>query len=193
MEKLISILFIYILVDNFVLQRFFGICPFLGVSRKMETAMGMGMAVVFVITISTLATWLIHYQILVPLGLEFLQLVTFILVIAGMVQLVETFLRKASPTLYQGLGIYLPLITTNCAVLAVALLAVRQELTLLESVVFGIAASLGFWMALVIMSGIRERLELARIPVPLQGTAITLITAGILSLAFMGFRGMLTL
>ena len=127
MEKLISILFIYILVDNFVLQRFFGICPFLGVSRKMETAMGMGMAVVFVITISTLATWLIHYQILVPLGLEFLQLVTFILVIAGMVQLVETFLRKASPTLYQGLGIYLPLITTNCAVLAVALLAVRQE------------------------------------------------------------------
>ena len=193
MEKLISIMFIYILVDNFVLQRFFGICPFLGVSRKMETAMGMGMAVVFVITISTLATWLIHYQILAPLGLGFLQLVTFILVIAGMVQLVETFLRKASPTLYQGLGIYLPLITTNCAVLAVALLAVRQEFTLLESVIFGIAASLGFWMALVIMSGIRERLDLARIPAPLQGTAITLITAGILSLAFMGFRGMLTL
>jgi len=193
MEKLISILFIYILVDNFVLQRFFGICPFLGVSRKMETAMGMGMAVVFVITISTLATWLIHYYILVPLKLEFLQLVTFILVIAGMVQLVETFLRKASPTLYQGLGIYLPLITTNCAVLAVALLSVQQEFTLLESVIFGIAASLGFWMALVIMSGIRERLELARVPAPLRGTAITLITAGILSLAFMGFRGMLTL
>ncbi|HOB28866.1 MAG: electron transport complex subunit RsxA [Dethiobacteria bacterium] len=192
MEKLISILFIYILVDNFVLQRFFGICPFLGVSRKMETAMGMGMAVVFVITLSTLATWLIHYYILVPLGLEFLQLVTFILVIAGLVQLVEIFLRKASPTLYQGLGIYLPLITTNCAVLAVALLAVRQEFTLLESVVFGIAASLGFWMALVIMSGIRERLELTKVPGPLQGTAITLITAGILSLAFMGFRGMLT-
>jgi electron transport complex protein RnfA len=193
MEKLISILFIYILVDNFVLQRFFGICPFLGVSKKMETAMGMGMAVVFVITISTLATWLIHYYILVPLKLEFLQLVTFILVIAGMVQLVETFLRKASPTLYQGLGIYLPLITTNCAVLAVALLSVQQEFTLLESVIFGIAASLGFWMALVIMSGIRERLELARVPAPLRGTAITLITAGILSLAFMGFRGMLTL
>lgn len=192
MEKLISILFIYILVDNFVLQRFFGICPFLGVSRKMETAMGMGMAVVFVITLSTLVTWLIHYHILVPLGLEFLQLVTFILVIAGLVQLVETFLRKASPTLYQGLGIYLPLITTNCAVLAVALLAVRQEFTLLESVVFGIAASLGFWMALVIMSGIRERLELNKVPGPLKGTAITLITAGILSLAFMGFRGMLT-
>ncbi|MFY9257256.1 MAG: electron transport complex subunit RsxA [Dethiobacteria bacterium] len=192
MEKLISILFIYILVDNFVLQRFFGICPFLGVSRKMETAMGMGMAVVFVITLSTLVTWLIHYYILVPLGLEFLQLVTFILVIAGLVQLVEIFLRKASPTLYQGLGIYLPLITTNCAVLAVALLAVRQEFTLLESVVFGIAASLGFWMALVIMSGIRERLELTKVPGPLQGTAITLITAGILSLAFMGFRGMLT-
>lgn len=192
MEKLISILFIYILVDNFVLQRFFGICPFLGVSRKMETAMGMGMAVVFVITLATLVTWLIHYYVLVPLGLVFLQLVTFILVIAGLVQLVETFLRKASPTLYQGLGIYLPLITTNCAVLAVALLAVRQEFTLLESVVFGIAASLGFWMALVIMSGIRERLDLTRLPGPLQGTAITLITAGILSLAFMGFKGMLT-
>jgi len=138
-------------------------------------------------------TWLIHYYVLVPLGIEFLQLVTFILVIAGMVQLVETFLRKASPTLYQGLGIYLPLITTNCAVLAVALLAVRQEFTLLESVVFGIAASLGFWMALVIMSGIRERLELSKVPAPLQGTAITLITASILSLAFMGFRGMMTL
>ena len=193
MEKLITILFIYILVDNFVLQRFFGICPFLGVSRKMETAMGMGMAVVFVITISTLVTWLIHYYVLVPLGIDFLQLVTFILVTAGMVQLVETFLRKASPTLYQGLGIYLPLITTNCAVLAVALLAVRQEFTLLESVVFGIAASLGFWMALVIMSGIRERLELSKVPAPLQGTAITLITASILSLAFMGFRGMMTL
>ena len=192
MEKLISILFIYILVDNFVLQRFFGICPFLGVSRKMETAMGMGMAVVFVITLATLVTWLIHYYVLVPLGLVFLQLVTFILVIAGLVQLVETFLRKASPTLYQGLGIYLPLITTNCAVLAVALLAVRQEFSLLESVVFGIAASLGFWMALVIMSGIRERLDLTRVPGPLQGTAITLITAGILSLAFMGFKGMLT-
>lgn len=192
MEKLISILFIYILVDNFVLQRFFGICPFLGVSRKMETAMGMGMAVVFVITLSTLVTWLVHYYILVPLGLEFLQLVTFILVIAGLVQLVETFLRKASPTLYQGLGIYLPLITTNCAVLAVALLAVRQDFSLLESVVFGIAASLGFWMALVIMSGIRERLDLAKVPASLQGTAITLITAGILSLAFMGFRGMLS-
>ncbi|NLA11316.1 MAG: electron transport complex subunit RsxA [Firmicutes bacterium] len=192
MEKLISILFIYILVDNFVLQRFFGICPFLGVSRKMETAMGMGMAVVFVITLATLVTWLIHYYVLVPLGLVFLQLVTFILVIAGLVQLVETFLRKASPTLYQGLGIYLPLITTNCAVLAVALLAVRQEFSLLESVVFGIAASLGFWMALVIMSGIRERLDLTRVPEALQGTAITLITAGILSLAFMGFKGMLT-
>ncbi|NLA05301.1 MAG: electron transport complex subunit RsxA [Firmicutes bacterium] len=192
MEKLISILFIYILVDNFVLQRFFGICPFLGVSRKMETAMGMGMAVVFVITLSTLVTWLVHYYILVPLGLEFLQLVTFILVIAGLVQLVETFLRKTSPTLYQGLGIYLPLITTNCAVLAVALLAVRQDFSLLESVVFGIAASLGFWMALVIMSGIRERLDLAKVPASLQGTAITLITAGILSLAFMGFRGMLS-
>ena len=159
--------------------------------RKMETAMGMGMAVVFVITLSTLVTWLCTIIFSSPLRLEFLQLVTFILVIAGLVSWWRP-LRKASPTLYQGLGIYLPLITTNCAVLAVALLAVRQDFTLLESVVFGIAASLGFWMALVIMSGIRERLDLAKVPAALQGTAITLITAGILSLAFMGFRGMLT-
>ncbi|HOL16723.1 MAG TPA: electron transport complex subunit RsxA [Bacillota bacterium] len=193
MEKLISIIFIYIFVENFVLQRFFGICPFLGVSRKMETAVGMSMAVVFVMTLATLVTWLAYTYVLVPLGLIYLQIVTFILVIAGLVQLVETVLRKISPTLYQGLGIFLPLITTNCAVLAVALLAVQNEFTLVEAVVFGIAAALGFSMALIIMAGIRERLELAKVPKALQGTAITLITAGILSLAFMGFKGMLTL
>lgn len=193
MEKLLSIIFIYILVDNFVLQRFFGICPFLGVSRKMETAMGMSMAVVFVMALATLVTWLCYTYVLVPLRLEYLQIVAFILVIASLVQLVETILRKISPTLYQGLGIFLPLITTNCAVLAVALLAVQNEFTLLEAVVFGIAASIGFSLALIIMSGIRERLELAKVPGALQGTAVTLITAGILSLAFMGFRGMLTL
>jgi electron transport complex protein RnfA len=193
MEKLLSIIFIYIFVDNFVLQRFFGICPFLGVSRKMETAIGMSMAVVFVMTLATLVTWLLHTFVLVPFNLTYLQIVTFILVIASLVQLVEIVLRKISPTLYQGLGIFLPLITTNCAVMAVALLAVRQEFTLVESVVFAIAASLGFSLALIIMAGIRERLELAKMPDVLQGSAVTLVTAGILSLAFLGFRGMLTL
>ncbi len=193
METLLSIIFIYILVDNFVLQRFFGICPFLGVSRKMETAVGMSMAVIFVMTMATLVTWLLYSFVLVPYNLQYLQIVTFILVIASLVQLVETTLRKISPTLYQGLGIFLPLITTNCAIMAVALLAVREEFAFIEAVVFGIAASLGFSLALVIMAGIRERLELANIPDVLQGSAVTLITAGILSIAFQGFRGMLTL
>lgn len=193
MERLLSIIFIYILVDNFVLQRFFGICPFLGVSRKMETAIGMSMAVVFVMTMATIVTWLLFTFVLEPFNLQYLQIVTFILVIASLVQLVETTLRKISPTLYQGLGIFLPLITTNCAIMAVALLAVREEFVFVEAVVFGIAASLGFSLALVIMAGIRERLELADIPDVLQGSAVTLITAGILSLAFMGFRGMLSL
>lgn len=193
MEKLLSIFFIYIFIDNFVLQRFFGICPFLGVSRKMETAIGMSMAVVFVMTMATLVTWLVYTFVLVPFNLAYLQIVTFILIIASLVQLVEIVLRKISPTLYQGLGIFLPLITTNCAVMAVALLAVRQEFNLLESVVFAIAASLGFSLALIIMAGIRERLELAKMPDVLQGSAVTLITAGILSLAFLGFKGMIAL
>jgi Na+-translocating ferredoxin:NAD+ oxidoreductase subunit A len=193
MEKLLSIFFIYIFVDNFVLQRFFGICPFLGVSRKMETAIGMSMAVVFVMTMATLVTWLLYTFVLVPFNLAYLQIVSFILIIASLVQLVEIVLRKISPTLYQGLGIFLPLITTNCAVMAVALLAVRQEFNLLESVVFAIAASLGFSLALIIMAGIRERLELAKMPDVLQGSAVTLITAGILSLAFLGFKGMIAL
>ncbi len=193
MENILSIFFIYILVDNFVLQRFFGICPFLGVSRKMETAVGMSMAVIFVMTMATLVTWILYTFVLEPYGLEYLQIVTFILVIASLVQLVETAMRKISPTLYQGLGIFLPLITTNCAVMAVALLAIRQQFTLVEAVVFGLAASIGFSLALVIMAGIRERLEWAAVPKALQGSAVTMITAGILSLAFMGFRGMLTL
>lgn len=193
MEKLLSIIFIYVLVDNFVLQRFFGICPFLGVSRRMETAVGMSMAVVFVMTMATLVTWILYHYVLIPFNLAYMQIVTFILVIASLVQLVETALRKLSPTLYQGLGIFLPLITTNCAIMAVALLAVRQEFSLIEAVVFGLAASIGFSLALVIMAGIRERLELARVPEVMQGSAITLVVAGILSLAFMGFKGMLTL
>jgi len=193
METLLSIIFIYIFVDNFVLHRFFGICPFLGVSRKMETAIGMSMAVIFVMTMATLVTWLLYTFVLVRYGLEYLQIVTFILVIASLVQLVETVLRKISPTLYQGLGIFLPLITTNCAVLAVTLLAVRQEFPFVEAVVFAIAASVGFSLALVIMAGIRERMEMSKIPDVLEGSAVTLITAGILSIAFLGFQGMLSL
>jgi len=193
METLLSIIFIYILVDNFVLQRFLGLCPFLGVSRKMETAVGMSMAVIFVMTMATLVTWLLYSYVLVPYNLAYMQIVTFILVIASLVQLVETVLRKVSPTLYQGLGIFLPLITTNCAIMGVALLAVREEFTFIQAIVFGLAASVGFSLALIIMGGIRERLELAQVPEALKGSAITLITAGILSLAFQGFRGMLTL
>ncbi len=193
METLLSIVFIYIFVDNFVLHRFFGVCPFLGVSRKMDTAIGMSMAVIFVMAMATLVTWLLYTYVLVPFNLSYLQIVTFILVIASLVQLVEIVLRKISPTLYQGLGIFLPLITTNCAVMAVALLAVRQEFSLVESVVFAIAAAIGFSLALVIMAGIRERLELAKMPDVLQGSAVTLITAGILSMAFLGFKGMLSL
>jgi len=193
METLLSIIFIYILVDNFVLQRFLGLCPFLGVSRKMETAIGMSMAVIFVMTMATLVTWLLYSYVLVPYNLTYMQIVTFILVIASLVQLVETVLRKVSPTLYQGLGIFLPLITTNCAIMGVALLAVREEFTFIQAIVFGLAASAGFSLALIIMGGIRERLELAQVPEALKGSAITLITAGILSLAFQGFRGMLTL
>ncbi len=193
METLLSIIFIYIFVDNFVLHRFFGICPFLGVSRKMETAVGMSMAVIFVMTMATLVTWLLNTFVLVRYGLEYLQIVTFILVIASLVQLVETVLRKISPTLYQGLGIFLPLITTNCAVFAVTLLAVRMEFSFVEAIVFAVAASVGFSLALVIMAGIRERMEMAKIPDVLEGSAATLITAGILSIAFLGFQGMLSL
>ena len=193
MERLLAIIFIYILVDNFVSQRFLGICPFIGVSRKMETAIGMSMAVIFVMTMATIVTWILYTFVLMPYQLEYLQIVTFILVIASLVQLVETAMRKISPTLYQGLGIFLPLITTNCAIMGVAVLAVREEFTFVEAVVFGLAASIGFSLALVIMAGIRERLEMAKIPEALQGSAVTLITAGILSLAFLGFKGMLTL
>lgn len=182
-----------LLVNNFVLVRFLGICPFMGVSKDVDSAFGMGVATTFVMVVAAAVTWLIEHFILAPLGLPFLQTMAFILVIAALVQLVEMFIHKTSPGLYKAMGIFLPLITTNCAVLAVALLAVQEEFTLVEAVVFGIAAAIGFSLALLIMAGIRERLEFAKIPRPLQGTAITLITAGILSLAFMGFKGMLSL
>ncbi len=182
-----------ILVNNFVLTRFLGICPFLGVSRRVETALGMGMAVIFVMTLASLATNLIYNFILAPLNLLFLQIIVFILVIASLVQLVEIVLEKISPALYRALGIYLPLITTNCAILGLALLNVIKGHSAIQAIVFGLGAGIGFALALLIMAGIRERLELADVPVALQGAAITLITAGLLSLAFMGFSGLVKL
>lgn len=192
-EKIIAIIFIYIFVENFVFNKFLGICPFLGVSRKTETAIGMSMAVVFVMTVATLVTWLIYNYVLVPYELLYLQVVSFILVIASLVQLVEITMRKISPVLYQGLGIFLPLITTNCAILGATILAVTQEFTFIESLFFALAAALGFALALIIMAGIRERMELVKLPEAISGSVVTLVTAGILSLVFMGFTGVLTL
>jgi electron transport complex protein RnfA len=190
MRELILLIISAVLVNNFVLARFLGICPFLGVSKKTETAIGMGMAVIFVMTLSSLFTWLSYAYLLVPYHIEYLQTIVFILIIAAFVQLVEMFIKKASPSLYQALGIYLPLITTNCAVLGVAVINIQASYNFWESVLFGFGAAVGFALALVLFSGIRERLELSDIPKPLQGTAIALVTAGLLALAFMGFTGL---
>jgi len=179
-----------VLVNNFVLSRFLGICPFLGVSKKIETAVGMGLAVVFVMTVASVVTWLVQHYLLEPLQLGYLQTIAFILVIASLVQLVEMVIQYASPALYQALGIFLPLITTNCAVLGLAVLNIQQDYSLVEAIVFSIGASLGFTLALVLFSGIREQLELADVPGAFRGTAVALVTAGMLSLAFMGFAGL---
>ena len=178
-----------IFVNNIILSQFLGICPFLGVSRKIETAMGMGAAVAFVLTLSTVVTWLVQIYILNSLGLQYLQTLTFILIIAALVQMVEIILKKASPALYQALGIFLPLITTNCAVLGVAILVIQKDYDLLQSVAYAFSTALGFALALTVFAGIREQLELVRIPKGMQGMAIVLVTAGLLSLAFMGFSG----
>ncbi len=194
MSTLTSLLLIAVgaaIVNNVVLSQFLGICPFLGVSKKTETAAGMGGAVIFVITIATIVTQLIYKGILARFGLEYLQTIVFILVIASLVQFVEMFLRKVIPSLYQSLGVYLPLITTNCAVLGVALNCVTYEYSFLESVVYGIATAVGFFIAITLMAGIRERIEYNDIPEPFQGTAIVLITAALMSIAFMGFSGMI--
>lgn len=190
MGEFLIILVSAVLVNNFVLARFLGICPFLGVSKKTGTALGMGMAVIFVMTLASIFTNLIYNQVLIPFHLEFLQIVTFILIIASLVQLVETALRKVSPALYHALGIYLPLITTNCAILGLALLNIIKNYDLVRSIVFGLGAGIGFTLALLIMSGIRERLEFADVPKPLRGVPIALIVAGLLSMAFMGFSGL---
>ena len=179
-----------IFVNNVVFAQFLGICPFLGVSNKVSTSMGMGAAVVFVITIASLVAYLLQYYVLVPLEIEYMQTIVFILVIAALVQMVEIVLKKVSPALYQALGIFLPLITTNCAVLGVAILLVQKEYNLLESVTFAFATAIGFALALVIFAGIRERLELEDVPRAFRGTPIAMITAGILAMAFMGFSGL---
>lgn len=179
-----------IFVSNIVLTQFLGICPFIGVSNKLSTSIGMGGAVIFVLTLATMVTWIIQYYVLNPFGLGFMQTIVFILVIAALVQMVEIILKKVSPSLYQALGVFLPLITTNCAVLGVAILTVQKHFNLLEGVVFAASNAIGFTMALVIFSGIREHLDLMEVPKGMRGVPIALVTAGILALAFMGFTGM---
>ncbi|MCM1256626.1 MAG: electron transport complex subunit RsxA [Roseburia sp.] len=191
MKTLLLIAVASAIVNNVVLSQFLGICPFLGVSKKTETAAGMGGAVIFVITIASFVTALIYKFILTPLDIQYLQTIVFILVIAALVQFVEMFLKKSIPSLYQSLGVYLPLITTNCAVLGVALNNVTKEYNILESVVNGFATAVGFFIAIVIMAGLREKIEYNDIPKPFQGTAIVLITACLMSIAFMGFSGMI--
>lgn len=178
------------LVNNFVLARFLGLCPFFGVSKKTETAVGMGMAVIFVIVVASAVTWLIERFILVPFDITFLRTIAFILVIASLVQFVEMVVRKTNPALYQSLGVFLPLITTNCAVLGAALLVVQKEYNFIEMLFFALGASGGFTLAIVIFSGLREREAFARIPKSFKGMAIAMITASVLSLAFMGFSAM---
>lgn len=178
-----------IFVNNIVLSQFLGICPFLGVSKKVDTALGMGAAVAFVLTLATLVTFLLQHYVLEPLGLAYLQTIAFILVIAALVQMVEIILKKISPALYQALGIFLPLITTNCAVLGVAILVIQKDFSLAESIVYALSTAIGFALALTVFAGIREQLQLVNIPKGMRGMSIVLVTAGLLSLAFMGFSG----
>lgn len=187
----IIILIAAVFVNNIVLSQFLGICPFLGVSNKVSTSIGMSGAVLFVMTIATLATYLLHEFVLIPTGLDYLRTITFILVIASLVQMLEIILKKVSPPLYQALGVFLPLITTNCAVLGVAILALGLENTsLLKAVFFAIANSIGFALALILFASIREHLELANLPKGMKGVPINLLVAGLLSLAFLGFTGL---
>lgn len=189
--ELLAIFIAAILINNFVLHYFLGICPFLGVSKKLDSALSMGLAVTFVMTITAVVSWMINHWILIPYGLDYLQIVSFILVIAALVQLVEMFIRKISPPLYQALGIYLPLITTNCSIMGLALLAALKNYNFIETVIFGLGSGLGFTLAIILMAGIREQLDLADIPQPLRGAGIALIVAGIMALGFLGFSGMI--
>ncbi|MBO8433857.1 MAG: electron transport complex subunit RsxA [Tyzzerella sp.] len=180
-----------IFVNNYVLSQFLGICPFLGVSKKVETSAGMGVAVIFVITIACAATWLVYNLILVPLNIEYLYNIAFILVIAALVQFVEMFIKKSSPSLYQALGVYLPLITTNCAVLGVAVVNMQKEYNFIEAVLNGVGGSVGFALAILLFAGIRERIEHNNIPKAFEGFPIALVSAGIMSIAFLGFQGLI--
>lgn len=185
----IGIVIVAIFVNNVVLAQFLGICPFLGVSKKVDTAIGMSAAVTFVLTIATIVTFLLQKGLLEPFGLQYLQTITFILVIASLVQMVEIIIKKVSPPLYQALGVFLPLITTNCVILGVAILVIQKDFTLLSSVIYAVATAAGYALALIIFSTIREQLSLTKVPKSMQGVPIALITAGILAMAFMGFSG----
>ena len=189
--KFLIIFIVAVFVNNVVLSQFLGICPFLGVSKKVSTATGMGAAVTFVLLLATMVTWLVQTYILVPLGLEFLQTIAFILVIATLMQMIEMIIKKISPALYQALGVFLPLITTNCCVLGVAILVIQKEFTYAESLVYAVSIGIGFLLAMVIFAGIREQLaKTGSTPRAMKGTPIALITAGILAMAFMGFSGL---
>jgi len=191
--KLLLFMVNCVLTNNFIFARFYGCCPFLGVSSKVETAAGMGMAVTFVIALSSVITYFVQYAILVPLGIEYMQTIAFILVIAGLVQLVEMFIQKSSPALYQSLGIYLPLITTNCAVLGAAILNITSGYNLLQTLVNGVATGLSFTFAIVLFAGVRERMELAPIPKCMEGFPIALVSAALMAMAFLGFSGLVSL
>ena len=193
MSEYLLIFVATVLVNNFVLVKFLGLCPFMSVSTKLETATGMGLATTFVLTLSSVSSYVIYQYVLVPLGLEFLRIIMFILVIAVMVQFTEIVVRKTSPLLYQTLGIFLPLITTNCAVLGVALLNTQQQHGFMESAIYGFGAAVGFSLVLTLFAAVRERVSVADVPLPFKGAPIALITAGIMSLAFMGFSGLVKL
>ncbi|HUU29684.1 MAG TPA: electron transport complex subunit RsxA [archaeon] len=189
LDSLFLIVIGTIFINNFVLSRFLGLCPFLGVSRSLDSAFGMGMAVIFVMTIASFVTWPIYHLVLVPYGISYLRTIVFILVIASLVQFVELVMLKTAPALYQALGIFLPLITTNCAILGVAVLNIDDDLSLIEALVQGFSSGVGFTLALLLMAGIRERLELGEVPVVCRGVPIAIICAGLMSIAFLGFAG----
>jgi electron transport complex protein RnfA len=190
MKEYALILISTVLVNNFVLVKFLGLCPFMGVSKKLETAVGMGMATTFVLTLASVCSYLVNEFMLAPLGLEYLRTIAFILVIAVLVQFTEMVMHKTSPVLYQVLGIFLPLITTNCAVLGVALLNVQEQHSFIESALYGFGAAAGFSLVLVLFAAVRERVTVSDVPQPFQGSAIALVTAGLMSIAFMGFAGL---
>ncbi len=191
MQDYFALIISAIFINNILLAKFLGNCPFLGVSKKMDTAIGMAAAVVFVLTLAGLITWTVDRYLLTPLEIGYIQTLAFILIIATLVQFVELFLRKSIPVLYKSLGIFLPLITTNCAVLGVAIINIQEGFNLLQTLVFSVASAVGFGLALVLFAGIRERFEITRIPKPLEGTGIGLVTAGLLALCFFAFKGMI--